>query len=73
MRGLLTPWPVDEPADWARWVDAPQTSAEVAALREHIRRGRPYGDRTWTTATAAKLHLESTLHPRGRPRGEQRT
>jgi putative transposase len=71
LRGLLSPWPIAEPADWDAWVDAPQTPAEIAALREHIRRSRPYGSKQWTQATAQKLSLEWTLRPRGRPRSEQ--
>ena len=71
MRGLLSPWPVDEPADWQRWVNAPQTPGEVRDLREHIRRSRPYGGREWMLTTAAQLNLEWTLRPRGRPKRDE--
>jgi hypothetical protein len=48
-------------------VDEPQTQAEVDALPEAVRRSRPYGTRQWTLKIAGDLHLEWTLHPRGRP------
>lgn len=73
-RSLLSPWPIDGPSGpeqwdrWTAWVNAPQTDAEVQALREHIRRSRPYGSTKWVEATARKLSLEWTLRPRGRPR-----
>jgi putative transposase len=59
-------WPVDVRSDWPRWVDRPQTAAEEAALRESVKRGRPFGDDGWTKRTTKKLGLESTLRPRGR-------
>ena len=65
---LPTDWPVDVPRDWEKWVDQPQTAAEEAALLESIRRGKPFGSERWTRSTASKLALQSTLHPRGRPR-----
>ena len=59
--------PVDRGSDWLRWVNEPQTDAELQALRESISRGRPFGSKAWQTATAEQLGLESTLRPRGRP------
>jgi putative transposase len=73
-----TPWlmdwadcPVDRPADWLEFVNRPQTSAEVAAIVESIRRGRPYGQDKWQRIVARKLGLGSTLRPRGRPQVRQ--
>jgi putative transposase len=54
--------------DWNAYVDAPQTGTEVAALRQSISRGAPFGSAQWQRATAQALGLESTLRPRGRPR-----
>ena len=59
--------PVARGDDWLRWVNEPQTEAELKALRESISRGRPFGSKAWQVATAAELGLESTLRPRGRP------
>ncbi|HEV2293183.1 MAG TPA: transposase [Tepidisphaeraceae bacterium] len=60
--------PVQRPAQWTEWVNRPQSTAEEAAIAESIRRGRPYGDAAWQRRTAAKLGLQSSLRPRGRPR-----
>jgi putative transposase len=54
--------------DWLRYVNEPQTEAEVEALRECIRRRRPYGDDPWTQQTARRMGLEASLRPCGRPR-----
>jgi putative transposase len=59
--------PVPRGSDWVGDVNAPQTEAELARLRECVRRDRPYGDDVWTVATASALGLESSLRPRGRP------
>jgi putative transposase len=42
----------------------------VAPVRE---RGTPFGNAFWVERTAAQLHLESTLRPRGRPRNNEAT
>jgi putative transposase len=64
----LDPGPVPRPANWLKWVNQPQTEAELQALRECIARGRPFGSAAWQKRTARALHLESSLRPRGRPR-----
>jgi putative transposase len=63
----LHPGPVMRPAGWLEHVNAPQTEAEVQALRECIRRRRPYGEEAWVERTARQLGLEASLRPRGRP------
>lgn len=68
LRDELAPWPVPEPSDWLRWVNQPQTDAELAALRRSVVRDRPFGSEAWTLRTAKKLGLEHTLRDRGRPR-----
>ena len=65
---LLSPWPVPCPRNWLAHVNAPQTEAELEAVRRSLRRGRPFGSDDWVSATAARLGLQSTLRPRGRPR-----
>jgi len=72
-RELLSAWPLRRSADWLAHVNAPQTEAELAALRRSIQRGSPFGSDTWTENTAARLGLESTLRPRGRPRLTEET
>lgn len=60
-------WPLPEPTDWCAQVNQPETEAEEA-IRRCVRRGCPYGGDSWADQVAGQLGLESTLHPRGRPR-----
>ena len=55
------------PRDWVKFVNAPQTDADLAALRESLRRGRPFGDEPWQRRTAKRYGLEYTLRPPHRP------
>src|SRR5262249_26476203 len=52
LRGGPVLWRGEQPVRDSRWLE----------------RGRPYGDDSWTKATAQRLWLESTLRARGRPR-----
>jgi putative transposase len=65
------PWmdsgPVRRGDDWLAWVNAAQTEAELARLRHSVHRGTPFGADDWVQQTAARLGLESTLRPAGRP------
>jgi putative transposase len=65
---LLAAWPVPYPAGWLARVNAPQTEAELTALRRCVQRGQPLGDAGWVAATVQRLGLEETMRPRGRPR-----
>lgn len=67
-RGTLSEWPVQRPADWRKWVNEPQTEKELVALRESVRRGRPFGRPAWQAAAASRLKLEFTFGQRGRPK-----
>jgi putative transposase len=60
-------WPAEPRPGWAQWVNAPETDAELEALRRSLRRGAPYGDERWALRTAGQLGLLPTLRPRGRP------
>ena len=64
---MLHPGPIPRSKDWLDWVNQPQSEAELAALRKCIERGMPYGNESWQHATAERLGLEASLHPRGRP------
>jgi putative transposase len=65
---LLAPSPVCLPDDWVGGVNGPMTAAELDGLRRSVQRGRPFGDEAWARQTAARLGLEASLRPRGRPR-----
>lgn len=65
----LTDWPDGgRPRGWTDLVNRPMTEEEVDAIQQSMVRSAPYGDDRWRERTAARLGLESTLRPRGRPR-----
>jgi putative transposase len=63
----LTDGPVKLPAKWSELVHRELREKELEGLRNCIARGAPLGDERWVERTAAKLNLESTMRPRGRP------
>ncbi len=65
----LSDWPVDRPRDWVVRVNRSQGASELEALRTSVQRGRPFGDEGWVRRMAKRFDLESTLRPRGRPKG----
>src|SRR3990170_5917542 len=67
----LHPSPVDRPKDWRKFVNEPQTESEVEALRRSVMRGSPFGEERWSVKMAARLGLEASLRPRGRPRNQR--
>jgi len=71
-RALLTDPPAGWPAGWVESVNQPQTRQEEEALARCIARGRPFGRPAWVAAAAAKLGLQTTLRPRGRPKKQRK-
>src|SRR5579884_860543 len=65
---LLDTWPVPLPTDWLERVNGAETAGELAAWRQSLRRGSPFGTAAWQQETAQRLGLQSTLKPLGRPR-----
>ena len=65
---LLSPWPLRRFSNWVARVNEPLTAGELASVRLSAQRGRPFGGEDWVPRTAKRLHLESTLRPRGRQR-----
>jgi putative transposase len=55
-------------AYWREWVHTPLTAREVAAVRQSVTSGRPYGSPEWAEGMAGALGLAFTRRPRGRPR-----
>ena len=70
-RQLLAAWPCPRKAGWTQFVNAPQTEAELEAVRRSMLRGSPFGDDSWREQAVDRLGLESTLRPRGRPKKDQ--
>jgi len=64
---MLSDWPVERPADWVDFVNEPQTTEELEALRRSVNRGCPFGEDQWRDNMVRELGLESTMRERGRP------
>ena len=67
-RHVLTDPPVPLGPNWLEYVNAPQTTAELEALRTCVNRQRPYGSDDWVQRTAETLGLTAAMNSRGRPR-----
>ena len=65
---LLASWPLPRSPRWVDHVNAPQTEAELMALRRSVTRGRQFGEQSWCDRAVRDLSLESTLRPHGRPK-----
>ncbi len=59
--------PVPRPDCWIEHVQRPQTEGELAAVRESVTRGSPFGGDAWRQETAKRLGLQSTLRATHRP------
>jgi putative transposase len=64
----LSEWPIDRPRNWVARVNSALSSAEEEAVRRSMQRGQPFGESEWQSTIAARLGLESSFRPRGRPR-----
>jgi hypothetical protein len=53
----LARWPIAKPRDWTDRVHAPQTEAELDAVRRAVRRSSPFGSSEWPRTTAQRLGL----------------
>jgi len=69
LASFLSLWPVERPRNWNRPVNQLETASELDALRTSVQRGRPFGSDRWVERIAKRLGLESSLRPRGRPKG----
>ena len=64
----ITSAPIALPSYWVDYVNQPMTSAELEAVRECVRRQRPFGSPGWVNE-AVNLHgTTQSLAPIGRPR-----
>lgn len=69
LRVWLSDWPVARPRDWIARVNRADTTSDLEALRLSVQRGRPFGEERWMHRLCKRCGLESTLRPRGRPKG----
>ncbi len=70
---LLAEWPIPRPHDWRKHVNRVLSQSELDALRRSVQRGSPYGSKAWSKRTIARLGLEWTVRPRGRPKKTNKT
>jgi putative transposase len=68
IKRLLSPWPVEWPADWTVRVNTALSGKELDRIRMSVERGQPNGGDTWVSRTVSQLHLEHTVRPEGRPK-----
>jgi putative transposase len=67
----LAPWPEGAYPGHAKWLanlHQPLTAAEEKALAQSLARQAPFGSPAWQTTAAARLNLQHTLRPTGRPK-----
>lgn len=64
--------PIALPDDWANYVDMPLTDAEIEKVRNSVNRQTPFGKEDWRDELCGKMGLESTVRPRGWPKGKKR-
>jgi putative transposase len=67
-RAILADSPVPLGAKWLEHVNRAQAVAELEQIRQSVVRGRPYGNSDWQRKTAARMGLEHSFRPRGRPK-----
>lgn len=60
--------PVRRNAGWLEQVNGDALAEDLDGIRHSIRRGAPYGSRSWSRAAATRHGCESTLRSLGRPR-----
>ena len=61
-------WPIPRPNDWGGRVNGVLTKKERETVQASVIRGRPYGSGSLQEAIGKQLGLDSTFHPRGRPK-----
>lgn len=65
---LLSLWPIDMPKNYLDLVNAPQGEEELDALRQCLKKSKPFGREKWTDKMIDKFNLKSTQKNPGRPR-----
>jgi len=65
---LLTTSPVPLPLGYRRWINTPEPSEELAALRQSVCKGVPYGRDSWQGVMVERFKLAQVLRGPGRPK-----
>ena len=64
----LAKTPATRQRRWSAFVHKVPSDEELAAIRRSCSTGLPFGDAAWVEGLAARLGLDLTIRPRGRPR-----
>jgi putative transposase len=52
---FLSDGPVALPSNWVAWVNAPEADETLAAVRQSVHRGRPFGAVRWVAETVERF------------------
>lgn len=66
----LHAWPMERPREWLDWVNEPEATEQLSAIRKSVTKGQPYGSEAWVEQTVAQWNVGATLRGRGRPKKE---
>jgi hypothetical protein len=66
-----TPDPLELLENWTTQVNQPLHETDLEAVEKSLERGRPLGSAGWTLKVAARLELEHTMRPQGRPKNQK--
>ena len=69
---LFADSPVDLPANYRHWINAPESLRELEQIRTSVNKARPYGADDWVRKTVKQFNLDATLRNPGRPKGGNR-
>lgn len=67
---LLAESPSPLPRNYAQWIDAPEPSEDLSAIRISVLKGVPYGRNSWRESMIEKYELEATTRNPGRPKSD---
>jgi len=67
-RALIDASPVSLPDRYRIWINAPEKSDDLKAMRLSVNKGVPYGEDRWVDAMVEEYGLETTRRPAGRPK-----
>jgi putative transposase len=64
----LSPWPVEEPMNYLKLLNGPQTEAEEEVIERSTEKNIPFGSERWMSGMVKRYGLEQSLRPVGRPK-----
>jgi putative transposase len=68
---LLAPSPTPLPHGYRSWVNTPESSESLDAIRKSVNKGIPYGRESWRDRMITKFSLDQVLRTPGRPKKEK--